>query len=29
MQTMTAGAMLALLAGCANDPAPTQQLRLA
>ncbi|KNC15926.1 DUF4398 domain-containing protein [Pseudomonas sp. RIT-PI-a] len=29
IQTMTAGALLALLAGCANDPAPTQQLRLA
>ncbi|MBD8613722.1 DUF4398 domain-containing protein [Pseudomonas rhizosphaerae] len=29
IQAMTAGSLLLLLAGCATDPAPTQQLRLA
>lgn len=29
VQAMTAGSLLLLLAGCASDPAPTQQLRLA
>lgn len=29
IQAMTAGSLLVLLAGCANDPVPTQQLRLA